>query len=99
MISARTRVRLVGPLVAVLLAIAAALTTVTAAQASTDMSRDLRENLTQYLAAHAADEHVSAVSLSVSFPGRRNSLNVSAGTMTFGGSRPVYQTLTENHLV
>jgi D-alanyl-D-alanine carboxypeptidase len=53
------------------------------------MAGDLRTALALYLQGHASDEHVSAAGLSVSLPGRRPSIDVSAGTTRSGGSRPV----------
>jgi D-alanyl-D-alanine carboxypeptidase len=53
------------------------------------LTSDLHTDLATYLHDHASDEHVSAASLSVSRPGRASTIDVSAGTMRFGGSRPV----------
>ena len=53
------------------------------------LAGDLRADLASYLHEHASDEHVSAAALSVSLPGSRSSIDVSAGTTRFGGSRPV----------
>ena len=49
----------------------------------------LRADLDAYLQARGAAEHLSAASLSVNLPGRRSTIDVSAGTTTFGGSVPV----------
>ena len=46
-------------------------------------------DLEAYLAARGEAEHISAVGLSVSLPDRRSSIDLSAGTMTFGGPEPV----------
>jgi D-alanyl-D-alanine carboxypeptidase len=50
---------------------------------------DLRADLADYLRARGAAEHISAAALSVSPAGRRSSIDVSAGTTTFGGSQEV----------
>jgi D-alanyl-D-alanine carboxypeptidase len=49
----------------------------------------LRADLETYLRARGAAEHVSAAGLSVSLADRPSSLDVSAGTTTFGGAQPV----------
>lgn len=59
------------------------------AAGDTRLASDLRADLASYLYEHAADEHVSATALSVSLPGSTSSIDVSAGTTRFGGSRPV----------
>jgi D-alanyl-D-alanine carboxypeptidase len=46
---------------------------------------ELTADAKAYLAANGAAEHASAVGLSVSLPDDRESIDVSAGTMTFGG--------------
>jgi D-alanyl-D-alanine carboxypeptidase len=53
------------------------------------LAGDLRADLASYLHDHTSDEHVSAAALSVSLPGSRSGIDVSAGTTRFGGSRPV----------
>jgi D-alanyl-D-alanine carboxypeptidase len=53
------------------------------------LAGDLRTDLAGYLHDHASDEHVSAAALSVSLPGSVSTIDVSAGTTRFGGSRPV----------
>jgi D-alanyl-D-alanine carboxypeptidase len=53
------------------------------------LAGDLRTDLADYLHDHASDEHVSAAALSVSLPGSVSTIDVSAGTTRFGGSRPV----------
>jgi D-alanyl-D-alanine carboxypeptidase len=61
------------------------------ASADDDLLRSrLRADLEAYLRARGAAEHVSAAALSVRPADRRSSIDVSAGTMTFGGSRPVH---------
>jgi D-alanyl-D-alanine carboxypeptidase len=49
----------------------------------------LRADLKAFLRERGAAEHVSAASLSVNLPDRRSTIDVSAGTTTFGGSVPV----------
>ena len=53
------------------------------------LQSELRADVEAYLQARGAAEHVSAAGLSVSLPDRSSSIDVSAGTMTFGGSDPV----------
>jgi D-alanyl-D-alanine carboxypeptidase len=60
-----------------------------AAAGDASLAGALRTELASYLQNHASDEHVSAAGLSVSLPGRPSSIDVSAGTTRFGGSRPV----------
>jgi D-alanyl-D-alanine carboxypeptidase len=49
----------------------------------------LRADLDAYLQARGAAEHISAASVSVNLPGSRSTIDVTAGTTTFGGSVPV----------
>jgi len=51
--------------------------------------RDLRADLAAHLQTNADLEHASAAILSVSLPGRRSTIDVSAGTTRLGGSKPV----------
>jgi D-alanyl-D-alanine carboxypeptidase len=53
------------------------------------LSRDLRADLTAYLAARASAERISAAGLSVRLPRGRGTLDLGAGTMRIGGTRPV----------
>jgi D-alanyl-D-alanine carboxypeptidase len=53
------------------------------------LADDLRDDLDAYLQSRGETEHVSAAVASVSLPGRRSSIDVSAGTTRYGGSRPV----------
>jgi D-alanyl-D-alanine carboxypeptidase len=53
------------------------------------LQSELRADLEAYLQARGEAEHVSAAGLSVSLPDRESTIDVSAGTMTFGGSQPV----------
>lgn len=48
----------------------------------------LQQDLNQYLAAHAKDEHISALSLSVSLPGQPN-INLTAGTRAWHSGGPI----------
>ncbi|TDW93443.1 D-alanyl-D-alanine carboxypeptidase [Kribbella pratensis] len=52
------------------------------------LQRDLRRDVEAYLTKYGANEHASAVGLSVSLPGRSN-IDVTAGTMSFDSRRPV----------
>jgi D-alanyl-D-alanine carboxypeptidase len=53
------------------------------------VTSQLRADLEVYLQERAAAEHISAAGLSVRLPDRRSTIDVSAGTTTFGGSVPV----------
>jgi D-alanyl-D-alanine carboxypeptidase len=53
------------------------------------LKQDLHRTLATYLRDHGAAEHVSAAGLTISLPGHRSTIDVSAGTTRFGGSRPV----------
>ncbi|HEV2260841.1 MAG TPA: serine hydrolase domain-containing protein [Candidatus Rubrimentiphilum sp.] len=55
----------------------------------TPLTGALAQDLRQYLAARGTIEHISAASLSVSLHGQSNTVDVAAGTTTFGGSTPV----------
>jgi D-alanyl-D-alanine carboxypeptidase len=68
---------------------AAARPSAPSAPGDASLAGDLRADLASYLHDHASDEHVSAAALSVSLPGRPSTIDVSAGTTRFGGSRPV----------
>jgi D-alanyl-D-alanine carboxypeptidase len=61
----------------------------TAAAAEDDLRSELRADLETYLQAHGEAEHISAAAMSVSLAEDEPSIDVSAGTMTFGGSEPV----------
>jgi D-alanyl-D-alanine carboxypeptidase len=54
-----------------------------------DLESQLRADLEAYLRERGPAEHVSAAGLSVNLPDRRSTIDVSAGTTTFGGSVPV----------
>jgi D-alanyl-D-alanine carboxypeptidase len=49
----------------------------------------LRHDLSQYLTAEGQAEHISAVSLRVTFPGREPSIDLAAGTARYGGGAPL----------
>ena len=53
------------------------------------LQAELRADLEAFLQARGVAEHVSAAAMSVSLADRESTLDVSAGTMTFGGSEPV----------
>lgn len=63
--------------------------TATAAVDDDVLRSELRADLEAYLQARGEPEHISAAALSVSLADRRSSIDVSAGTTTFGGSEPV----------
>jgi D-alanyl-D-alanine carboxypeptidase len=56
------------------------------------LRRQLHADLEKYLTAFRTSEHVSAAALTVSMPGHRRAVDVGAGTMRFGGGRPVSRT-------
>jgi D-alanyl-D-alanine carboxypeptidase len=62
---------------------------VTSGAGDDDLKSQLRADLEAYLQEHGTAEHVSAAGLSVNLPDRRSTIDVSAGTTTFGGSVPV----------
>jgi D-alanyl-D-alanine carboxypeptidase len=53
------------------------------------LQAELRADLEAFLQLRGVAEHVSAAAMSVSLADRDSTLDVSAGTMTFGGSEPV----------
>src|SRR3954466_11682728 len=61
----------------------------TAGAGNDAVTSQLRADLEVYLQERAAAEHISAAGLSVRLPDRRSTIDVSAGTTTFGGSVPV----------
>lgn len=56
------------------------------------LAGDLRRDLRAYLKANGTAEHISAAGLSVRLPNQRRSIDVAAGTMRVGGTRPVTRT-------
>jgi D-alanyl-D-alanine carboxypeptidase len=68
---------------------ASAAHTARSAAPNASLTDDLRDDLDAYLQSRGEAEHVSAAVASVSLPDRRSSIDVSAGTTRYGGSRPV----------
>jgi D-alanyl-D-alanine carboxypeptidase len=56
------------------------------------LARELRGDLRAYLKAQGSAEQISAAGLSVRRPGHRGTIDVGAGTMRIGGTRPVRST-------
>lgn len=50
------------------------------------LKSELHKDLTNYLASRSSVEHISAISLTVSFRNKSQDINDSAGTTTYGGS-------------
>lgn len=71
------------------LGVGTAYATPTAAVDDAVLRAELTADVEAYLDVRGAAEHVSAAGLSVSLPDRRSSIDVSAGTMTYGGTEPV----------
>jgi len=67
----------------------AAVAQATPAARPSTLAEELRDDLESYLLQRGSAEHVSAAGLSVSLPGHRSTIDVSAGTTRFGGGRPV----------
>src|SRR4051812_5540478 len=80
---------LVAPIVGKVPAYAAPSGPVTAGAGDDAVVSQLRTDLEAYLQERGAAEHISAAGLSVSLPDHRSTIDVSAGTTTFGGSVPV----------
>lgn len=62
------------------------------AQSSTEdkaLEAALRKDLDDYLSSRSAIEHISALSLTVTFRGDSNPINLAVGTTKYGGGRPV----------
>jgi D-alanyl-D-alanine carboxypeptidase len=55
----------------------------------TALRTSLRDDISQYLAARGTIEHISAVSLRVTFPGQAPGIDVAVGTNQYGGGSPV----------
>jgi D-alanyl-D-alanine carboxypeptidase len=93
----RLRGRLPAAVAACALLGAGALFSATAATAATAAPRGnslglqaaLRHDLTHYLSARRKAEHISAVSLRVTFAGARPAINLTAGTTRYAGGPPV----------
>jgi D-alanyl-D-alanine carboxypeptidase len=60
-----------------------------ASGARTALQSALRNDLSQYLAARKTAEHISAISLRVTFPGTRPSIGIAVGTTRYGGGPAV----------
>ena len=92
-----TRAKLSATAAACALLAAAGLLSGGAASASAGKARGdgagvqaaLRHDISQYLTAESKAEHISAVSLRVSFPGSEPSIDLATGTTRFGGGSPV----------
>jgi D-alanyl-D-alanine carboxypeptidase len=80
---------LVAPQVATVPAQAGPSAPSSAATADDDLRSELRADLEAHLQARGAADHISAAAMSVSLAEHESSIDVSAGTMTFGGSEPV----------
>src|SRR3954451_15383462 len=80
---------LVAPITGTVPAHAAPSGPVTAGAGDDAVASQLRADLDAYLQARGTAEHISAASLSVNLPGQRSTIDVTAGTTTFGGSVPV----------
>lgn len=63
-------------------------TTAQAPARASSLSSALAQDLRQYLASRGKPEHISAVSLRVTFPGKPG-IDLAAGTTRYGGGRPV----------
>lgn len=63
--------------------------TPTAAVTPTKVRALLRSELTSYLSTYGSAEHISAVSLAVTFPSRRRGINLAVGTTLYGGGPTV----------
>jgi len=58
---------------------------VQAAQTDAALRAGLQSDLSQYLARRAKPEHISAISLSISMPGRASNINIAVGRSQYGG--------------
>ena len=59
------------------------------AQSGATLRAALHRDLSRYLTARRPAEHISAVSLRVTFPGARSAFSLAAGTTRYGGGPPV----------
>jgi D-alanyl-D-alanine carboxypeptidase len=80
---------LVAPQVATVPAHAGPSASSSAARADDDLRSELRADLEAHLQVRGVADHISAAAMSVSLAEHESSIDVSAGTMTFGGSEPV----------
>jgi D-alanyl-D-alanine carboxypeptidase len=91
------RTKLAAAAVACALLTTAAMASAGAASASAAPARAssatlraaLHRDLSRYLTARRTAEHISAVSLRITFPGRRPGISLATGTTRFGGGPPV----------
>ncbi len=58
-------------------------------QAGTTLQAALRQDLTHYLTTRRTPEHISAVSLQITFPGTRPAISLADGTTRYDGGPPV----------
>ena len=58
-------------------------------QAGTTLQAALRQDLSDYLTARRTAEHISAVSLRITFPGTRPAISLADGTTRYDGGPPV----------
>ena len=58
-------------------------------QAGTTLQAALRQDLTHYLTTRRTPEHISAVSLQITFPGTRPPISLADGTTRYDGGPPV----------
>src|SRR5450755_441312 len=58
-------------------------------QAGTTLQAALRQDLSDYLTARRTAEHISAVSLRITFPGSRPAISLATGTTRYDGGPPV----------
>ena len=73
-------------------ATAASASPVQTRQSGTTLRTALRRDLSDYLTARRTAEHISAVSLRVTFPGSKPAIALAAGTTRYGGGPPVSTT-------
>jgi D-alanyl-D-alanine carboxypeptidase len=60
-----------------------------ASGSGTALRSALRDDLSEHLASRGQAEHISAISLRVTFPGNKPSIDIAVGTTRYGGGRPV----------
>jgi D-alanyl-D-alanine carboxypeptidase len=68
---------------------AASASAATARTSSAALRTALHRDLSRYLTVRRTAEHISAVSLRVTFPGRRPAISLATGTTRYDGGRPV----------
>jgi D-alanyl-D-alanine carboxypeptidase len=61
----------------------------TAGSSDQKLATDLRQDLDNYLTARASSEHISTLSMTVSFRGGASDINISTGTTQYGGGTAV----------